>query len=295
MEFKSMLQKKMNFIEDKMELFLPEETGYQKIIFEAMNYSLKAGGKRLRPILLMEAYRISGGKGEEYLPYSMGMEMIHTYSLIHDDLPALDNDDLRRGKPTNHKVFGEAMAILAGDSLLNHAFETMLEHGCKSQNPDVAIKAIYEISKASGVNGMIGGQVVDILSEKERIPKEKLDFIHLNKTAAMIVACMRAGAILAKASEKELEALTTYGEKIGLAFQIVDDILDIEGSEEELGKKVGSDIMNEKSTCPSLIGMDESKKISKRLIDEAKNAIEIFGEEKIFLNSLADYIISRSK
>ncbi|MBC2576493.1 polyprenyl synthetase family protein [Peptostreptococcus canis] len=294
MDFKLELTKKINEFENKMKEYLPEETGYQKTIFQAMNYSLNAGGKRLRPILLMESYKICGGNDNNYFPYSVAIEMIHTYSLIHDDLPALDNDDLRRGKQTNHKVFGEAMAILAGDALLSHAFQIMLGAGMNTNYPDRALNATYEISKGAGIYGMIAGQVADVESEGKKIDKEKLDFIHINKTAAMIIACMRSGAILAGASEEKLNALTVYGKKIGLAFQIIDDILDIEGDEIIMGKKTGSDLENNKSTYPAILGMKESKKIAGELIKESKDALKVFNGDTEFLLSLADYIMSRS-
>lgn len=293
MDFKKELKERSIYIEEKMESYLPKEEGYQKTIFEAMNYSLRAGGKRLRPILLMEAYKICQGQGEDFVPYSVAMEMIHTYSLIHDDLPALDNDDLRRGKPTNHIVFGEAMAILAGDALLNTAYETMLNAAFKHSRPEISLRAAYEISRGAGIYGMIGGQVVDVESEDKKIDKDKLDYIHMNKTAAMIVGSVRAGAILAGIDEDRLESLTKYAENIGLAFQIVDDILDIEGDEKLLGKRVGSDLDNDKSTYPSLLGISESKKIVENLIEEAKISLEVFDSYAEFMNALADFIRDR--
>ena len=293
MDFKKELKERSIYIEDKIESYLPKEEGYQKTIFEAMNYSLRAGGKRLRPILLMEAYKLCQGQGEDFVPYSVAMEMIHTYSLIHDDLPALDNDDLRRGKPTNHIVFGEAMAILAGDALLNTAYETMLNAAFKHSRPEISLRAAYEISRGAGIYGMIGGQVVDVESEDKKIDKDKLDYIHMNKTAAMIVGSVRAGAILAGIDEDRLESLTKYAENIGLAFQIVDDILDIEGDEKLLGKRVGSDLDNDKSTYPSLLGFDASKKIVENLIEEAKTSLEVFASDAEFMNALADFIRER--
>lgn len=293
MDFKKELKERSIYIEDKIESYLPKEEGYQKTIFEAMNYSLRAGGKRLRPILLMEAYKLCQGQGEDFVPYSVAMEMIHTYSLIHDDLPALDNDDLRRGKPTNHIVFGEAMAILAGDALLNTAYETMLNATFKHPRPELSLRAAYEISRGAGIYGMIGGQVVDVESEDKKINKDKLDYIHMNKTAAMIVGSVRAGAILAGVDEDRLESLTKYAENIGLAFQIVDDILDIEGDEKLLGKRVGSDLDNDKSTYPSLLGIDASKKIVENLIEEAKTSLEVFASDAEFMNALADFIRER--
>lgn len=293
MSFKSSLKYRVDYIEKLLKEYMPEEKGYQKTIFEAMNYSLKAGGKRLRPILTLEACRIVGGNEEDVIPFAIAIEMIHTYSLIHDDLPALDNDDLRRGRPTNHKVYGDAMAILAGDGLLNYAFEIMLKSSIGKENPAKYLNAINEIAKSSGVYGMIGGQVVDIESEDKKIEMEKLDFIHLNKTAAIIVGCMRAGAIIGDATEKQLENITKYATNIGLSFQIADDILDITGDESKLGKKVGSDIDNNKSTYPSLIGLEKSKEIANDLINEAKTRISNIKGDTEFLNDLAEYIVAR--
>lgn len=293
MEFKQSLKEKSNYIESLLDEYKPKEDGYQTTIMEAMNYSLKAGGKRLRPILTLEACKIVGGNEEDAIPFAVAIEMIHTYSLIHDDLPALDNDDLRRGKPTNHKVFGEAMAVLAGDALLNYAFEVMLSNSINKENPQKYLKAINEIAKSVGIYGMIGGQVVDVESEDKSISKEKLDFIHLNKTAAIIIGCMRAGAIIGNADEEQLEKITKYGKNIGLSFQIVDDILDIIGDEAKLGKHVGSDIENNKSTYPSLLGLEKSKEIAKQLIYEAKDSIKDLSQNHSFLDGLANYIIDR--
>lgn len=293
MQFKKTLKEKSDYIEKLLKEYMPKEEGYQKTVIEAMNYSLSAGGKRLRPILTLEACRAVGGNEEDAIPFAMAIEMIHTYSLIHDDLPALDNDDLRRGRPTNHKVYGEAMAILAGDSLLNYAFEVMLKNSINKEDSNKYLKAINEIAKTSGVYGMIGGQVVDIESENITIEKEKLDFIHLNKTAAIMIGCMRAGAIVGGADKEKLEHISTYGKNIGLAFQIVDDILDIIGDESKLGKNVGSDIENNKSTYPSLLGLEKSKEIATDLINEAKHNIKGLCGDTDFLEGLADYIISR--
>lgn len=293
MNFKDELKSRVNNVEILLNEYMPKEEGYQKTIFEAMNYSLSAGGKRLRPILTLEACKLVGGNEKDAIPFAAAIEMIHTYSLIHDDLPALDNDDLRRGRKTNHKVYGEAMAILAGDGLLNYAYEIMLKESIGKDDSDKYLKAINEIAKASGIYGMIGGQVVDIESEGKSISMDKLDFIHMNKTAAIIIGCMRAGAIIGGASEIQLENITKYAKNIGLSFQIVDDILDVVGDEAKLGKKVGSDIDNEKSTYPSLIGLDKSKEIAKNLIEEAKLSISNIDKDSEFLNSLADYIVDR--
>ncbi|MGL5347410.1 MAG: polyprenyl synthetase family protein [Peptostreptococcaceae bacterium] len=293
MEFKNSLKQKASYIEEILKQYMPKEEGYQKTIMESMNYSLSAGGKRLRPILTLEACKIVGGNEANVIPFAAAIEMIHTYSLIHDDLPALDNDDLRRGRKTNHIVYGEDIAILAGDALLNYAFEIMLSTSIGKENPAKYLKAINEIAKTSGIYGMIGGQVVDVESENKEISKEKLDYIHNNKTAAIIIGCMRAGAIIGDASEEQLENITKYAKNIGLSFQIVDDILDIVGDESKLGKKVGSDLENHKSTYPSLIGLEKSKEIAAELIEEAKLSIKSVENNAQFLCGLADYIIDR--
>lgn len=293
MEFKNSLKIKSDYIEELLKKYMPKEDGYQSTIMESMNYSLKSGGKRLRPILTLEACKIVGGNEEDAIPFAMAIEMIHTYSLIHDDLPSLDNDDLRRGKPTNHKVYGEAMAILAGDGLLNYAYEIMLSSSLNKDNPEKYLRAIGEIAKSAGIYGMIGGQVVDVESENTLIPKEKLDYIHLNKTAAIMVGCMRAGAIVGNANEEQLEKVTKYAKNIGLSFQIVDDILDIIGDESKLGKHVGSDIENNKSTYPSLIGLEKSKEVATQLINEARENIKTLNGDYNFLDGLANYIIDR--
>ncbi|CEO26913.1 polyprenyl synthetase family protein [Paraclostridium sordellii] len=293
MNFNCELKNRVNKIEQILNEYMPKEEGYQKKIFESMNYSLKAGGKRLRPILTLEACKIVGGEEEDAIAFAVAIEMIHTYSLIHDDLPALDNDDLRRGRKTNHKVYGEAMAILAGDGLLNYAYEIMLKESIGKNDSEKYLKAINEIAKSAGIYGMIGGQVVDIESEGKKIDMDKLDFIHMNKTAAIIIGCMRAGAIIGNATDKQLEDITKYAKNIGLSFQIVDDILDIVGDEAKLGKNVGSDIDNEKSTYPSLIGLEKSKEVANQLIKEAKASINQISKDNAFLNGLAEYIVDR--
>lgn len=293
MNFNCELKDRVNKIEQLLNEYMPKEEGYQKKVFESMNYSLKAGGKRLRPILTLEACKIVGGEEKDAIAFAVAIEMIHTYSLIHDDLPALDNDDLRRGRKTNHKVYGEAMAILAGDGLLNYAYEIMLKESIGKNDSEKYLKAINEIAKAAGIYGMIGGQVVDIESEGKKIDMDKLDFIHMNKTAAIIIGCMRAGAIIGNATDKQLEDITKYAKNIGLSFQIVDDILDIVGDEAKLGKNVGSDIDNEKSTYPSLIGLEKSKEVANQLIKEAKASISQISKDNAFLNGLAEYIVDR--
>jgi geranylgeranyl diphosphate synthase type II len=292
-EFKVVLKEKTSYVEELLNKYMPKEEGYQKTIMEAMNYSLSAGGKRLRPILTLEACKIVGGNEKDAIPFAVAIEMIHTYSLIHDDLPALDNDDLRRGRKTNHIVYGENMAILAGDALLNYAFEIMLSNSLGKKDPEKYLRAINEIAKSAGIYGMIGGQVVDVQSEDQQISKDKLDYIHNNKTAAIMIGCMRAGAIIGNASEEHLDEITRYAKNIGLSFQIVDDILDIVGDESKLGKKVGSDIENNKSTYPSLLGLEKSKEIANQLINEAKESINKLSDDVEFLNGLAEYIIAR--
>lgn len=291
MDFKSQLLQRKTIIDDNICDCFKDKNGLQRTVVEAMEYSIKAGGKRLRPVLLLEVCEMLGGNANDAMPFALAIEMIHTYSLIHDDLPAMDNDDYRRGKPTNHKVYGEGIAVLAGDGLLNLAFETMIER--IEQNPhllDRGIKAMKIISNASGINGMIGGQVVDLECEGKKIDATTLDFIHHHKTSVMIEAAINAGAILGGATENQYKELQKYGRCIGLAFQIVDDILDVIGDEEKLGKKVGSDLDNEKSTYPSLYGIEESKEIASRLIENSLKSLEIFDEKAEFLRSLAKYL-----
>jgi geranylgeranyl diphosphate synthase type II len=265
------------------------------ILYDAVKYSLFAGGKRIRPILTIASYEACGGDPHDVIPQASAVELIHTYSLIHDDLPAMDNDELRRGKPTNHKVFGEAMAILAGDALLTEAFHMMTgtTFQGKKFRPSYLVKATREIALAAGARGMVGGQAQDILSEDAKPELQTLNFIHLHKTAALIRASVRIGALLAGITKKRLKSLTTYGENIGLAFQIVDDILDIEGVTEELGKSAGSDIKKKKMTYPSLIGIDESKKRAQELVEGGIKAIRNFSSEADPLREIAHYLIKR--
>ena len=280
-------------VDQSLKAYFNKDREYNKVLYDSMAYSINVGGKRIRPILMLLSYYIYKSDYKKILTPAMAIEMIHTYSLIHDDLPCMDNDDLRRGRPTNHKVYGEAMGILAGDALLNYAFEVMLAGSINKENPEKYLKAINEIAKGAGIYGMIGGQVVDVESENKQIEKEKLDYIHMNKTAAMMVGCMRAGATIGGANSEQMEEITKYAKNIGLSFQIVDDILDIVGDEAKLGKKVGSDIENHKSTYPSLLGLDKSKEIAHNLIDEAKKSIEKLSDDVDFLKGLAEYIIDR--
>jgi geranylgeranyl diphosphate synthase type II len=266
-----------------------------KTLNDSVVYSLSAGGKRIRPILCLAAYEACGGNAEDIVPYASTLEMIHTYSLIHDDLPAMDNDDLRRGKPTNHKVFGEGMAILAGDALLTEAFYLLSSDSQSSIRipQSAALKVIHEIARASGIHGMVGGQAQDLLSEDAEPDAETLTFVHNHKTAALINASVRTGGILAGCGEDALYRLTKYGANIGLAFQVVDDILDVEGETEVIGKPKGSDEKKKKMTYPKLYGLDKSKQKAKELIDNSIDALSSFDEKAEPLRAIARYLLER--
>jgi geranylgeranyl diphosphate synthase type II len=291
------------YLKDKKELIESFLNSYYsfpltpKILKDSIVYSLTAGGKRIRPILCIASYDacLKNEKADfDIVPYASAFEFIHTYSLIHDDLPAMDNDDLRRGKPTNHKVFGEGIAILAGDGLLTEAFYLLTNNAhCDSISKDAVFKVIREIAMAAGIHGMVGGQAQDLLSEDSEPDKETLSFIHLHKTAALITASIRSGAILAGCSDEELKSLTRYGENIGLTFQIIDDILDLEGSTEEIGKPKGSDERKKKMTYPRLYGLDASKKIAKDLVKDAIEALKSFDNKADPLRAIATYMIDR--
>lgn len=257
---------------------------------ESMEYSLMAGGKRLRPILLMAAADAAGAKGEDFLASACAIEMIHTYSLIHDDLPAMDNDDYRRGKLTNHKIYGAGIATLAGDALLTLAFEVMTR---EDVSPEIKLAVIQEMSAAAGPQGMVGGQAVDLESEGKHIPLEKLREMHLGKTGALFKAAIRSGAILARADEKTLAALTDYALAFGLAFQITDDILDVVGDEATIGKPVGSDERNNKSTYVTLTSLEEARRLAREAVDDGLKAIAPLGDKAKFLGALLEYLISR--
>jgi len=261
-----------------------------KNLAEAMEYALTAGGKRVRPILAIASYEAAGGSSESILPVASSIELIHTYSLVHDDLPAMDDDDLRRNKPTTHKVYGEAEAILAGDALLTDAFNIISE---ADATPELLLKVIIELSYGSGPNGMVGGQSVDILLEGKKASKEQLLYIHAHKTAALIRASIRIGAIMANASPAKLEALTEYGDKIGLAFQVTDDILDVTGTTEEIGKPAGSDDARGKNTYPSIFGLEEAQSIAEKLVNDSLNALKVFGKGAEPLEESAKYILAR--
>ena len=283
---------KRALLESELERELNLDNALDKTLAESMRYSLMAGGKRLRPILLMEAAEAVGGRGEDYIHAACALEMIHTYSLIHDDLPAMDNDDYRRGKLTNHKVYGAGIATLAGDALLTLAFEVILRQKADSET---LCRVIREISQAAGPDGMVGGQAIDMESEGKSITMDELRKMHMGKTGALFRAAIRSGAILAGAGETELNALTRYAEAFGLAFQITDDILDVIGDENEIGKPVGSDERNHKSTYVTLTSLEKARQLAKDAVDEAVLALEPFGDKAWFLKELVEFLISRKK
>lgn len=297
-QFMEELQQKVEHINDVLEKFLPAEEGQQRIIFEAMNYSVRAGGKRLRPILMEETYHMFGGSSAVIEPFMAAIEMIHTYSLVHDDLPAMDNDEYRRGKKTTHAVYGEAMGILAGDALLNLAYET----AAKAFDMEVAdtrvARAFVVLAKKAGVYGMVGGQVVDVESEKSddcSITREKLDFIYRLKTGALIESSMMIGAILAGASSDEVSRVEQIAAKLGLAFQIQDDVLDVTSTLEVLGKPVGSDEKNNKATYVTFEGLDKAVSDVERISKEAEEQLDDLGYDDAFLKELFEYLIHREK
>ena len=288
------LTERRRAVDDALERYMPAATAYPPVIHAAMRYSVFAGGKRLRPVLVIAGAEAVGGQMADVMPTACCFELIHTYSLIHDDLPAMDDDDYRRGRLTSHKVFGEAMAILAGDALLTHAFGLVaVNFGLGKAAPEVFPRVLGEITRAAGPDGMVGGQVVDVQSEGQVVPPETLDYIHTRKTAALIRGALRSGALLAGASESQLAALTTYGDRIGLTFQIVDDILDVEGSLEILGKTAGSDQRKQKITYPGIHGLDASKARAAVLTREAHVALVPLGPAALPLRALADFILSR--
>lgn len=296
MNFKIEYETKVKETEKILTRYLPEKRGYQKIITEAMEYSLMAGGKRIRPVLMMESFRLFEGKGKSIEPFMAAMEMIHTYSLVHDDLPAMDNDDYRRGRKTTHMVYGEDIGILTGDALLNYAFET----ACTAfdMEPENSLRighALRVLSVKSGIYGMIGGQVVDVKESGHEISGEVLDFIYRLKTGALIEASVMTGAILAGASDSEVEKLERVAGKIGLAFQIQDDILDVTGTEEVLGKPIHSDEKNEKMTYVSWKGLEASREETERLTREAVCELKELGRDSMFMEQLFTWLVCREK
>ena len=290
MDMKKRWEERRALVEKQLVTEIDEEHALDATLAASMKYSLMAGGKRLRPILLMAAADAVGADGTQFLHSACAIEMIHTYSLIHDDLPAMDNDDYRRGKPTNHKVYGAGMATLAGDALLTLAFEVMLRETVSAEKK---LAVVREMSVGAGPNGMVGGQAIDLESEGKRIPMELLRKMHMGKTGALFRAAIRSGAILADAPEEKLAALTAYAEAFGLAFQITDDILDVVGDEKVIGKPVGSDIRNEKSTYVTLTSLDEAKKLADDAVRKGEEALRGFGAEADFLRDLLAYLVKR--
>ena len=295
MEFKVQLKKYQEQVNNELEKYLRKKDVPEKVLNNSMEYSLMAGGKRLRPILVIATYEIFGKNINKCIPYAVAIEMVHNFSLIHDDLPGIDNDDFRHGKPTNHKKFNEATAILAGDGLLNQAYIVISEDLIKSESEELKnkLKVFNEFSTA--VDRMIAGEYIDTEYEGKQITDEYLEYIHKNKTGALLKLCVRMGAILANANEKDLEKLTKYAEKIGLAFQIKDDILSEEGNEEILGKPVGNDKELEKCTYVSKYGLQGAKKILEEITKEAIEELKEYGDKAEFLRKLALYIKDRNK
>ena len=295
MDFKVQLKKYQEQVNNELEKYSGKKDVPEKILNNSMEYSLMAGGKRLRPILVIATYEIFGKNINKCIPYAVAIEMVHNFSLIHDDLPGIDNDDFRHGKPTNHKKFNEATAILAGDGLLNQAYIVISEDLIKSESEELKnkLKVFNEFSTA--VDRMIAGEYIDTEYEGKQITDEYLEYIHKNKTGALLKLCVRMGAILANANEKDLEKLTKYAEKIGLAFQIKDDILSEEGNEEILGKPVGNDKELEKCTCVSKYGLQGAKKILEEITKEAIEELKEYGDRAEFLRELALYIKDRNK
>ena len=295
MNFNKELEQKKKEIECLIAGYLPKEEGFAKELARAMNYSMEAGGKRLRPILMAETYRMLGGESKVIEPFLAAMEMIHTSSLIHDDLPAIDNDEYRRGKKTTHAVYGEAVGVLSGDALLNYAYETACRAFFLEPDNQRIGQALLVLSRKTGIYGMLGGQSVDVTNEGKPISKEMLDYIYENKTSALIEASMMVGGILAGASQDEVDRIETIGNRVGLAFQIRDDILDITSTMEELGKPVFSDEKNHKVTYVTLRGLEQATGDVEMISEEAVSLLEEFPQKNEFLQELVRYLVNRKK
>jgi geranylgeranyl diphosphate synthase type II len=295
MDLKAYLKEQCARVDEALDGFLPKETELPYSLHKAMRYSVFAGGKRVRPILLLASCQTVGGNTKLAIPAACAMEMIHTYSLIHDDLPAMDDDDFRRGNPTNHKVFGEAVAILAGDALLTEAFKLVSDPRYAAEcSPPGLLAIIHEIATCAGSYGMVGGQVVDMESEGcNDIDLATVQYIHTHKTGALIKASVVAGALIGGASGQLLAAITRYGEAVGLAFQIADDILDIEGTTDEIGKDAGSDVARGKATYPAVMGLAAAREEAQAMLDEAIRALELLGPEADSLREIARYVVQR--
>ena len=292
-DLKAYLKARIALVDEALERVLPPDAVQPPSLHRAMRYSVQAGGKRLRPVLVIGGAEAVGGTAEQVIETACALELIHTYSLIHDDLPAMDNDDYRRGRLTNHKVFGEAIAILAGDALLTLAFKLIALNGARTGDARVIASLVTDIADAAGTDGMVGGQVVDIESEGKSVSAETLDYIHTHKTAALIRASLCAGALIAGATPAQRAAIGACGEALGLAFQIVDDILDVEGSTEELGKTAGKDAQQQKATYPAYHGLEASRAKARMLIEQAKRALDPLGERAEAIRALADFIFER--
>lgn len=293
--FQDELKRRTDEIEEMFRSFLPAEEGFARTMAQAMNYSMLAGGKRLRPMLIQETYRLFGGTEKVAEPFMAGMEMIHTHSLIHDDLPALDNDDYRRGRLTTHKVYGEAMGVLSGVALLNYAYETMLQAFSLTEDQDRVICALKVMAEKTGIHGMLGGQSVDVENDGKPLEKEMLDYIYRNKTSALIEASMMTGAILAGADEQQVAVVEEAAGNIGLAFQIQDDILDVTSTDEELGKPVHSDEKNNKVTYVTLFGIEEASRQVELLSEKAIKLLKSLNKNNEFLYLLIEKLINRRK
>lgn len=293
MNFQDELAKRMEETEKVIRSFLPAEAGFAGTMAQAMNYSMLAGGKRLRPMLIRETYRLFDGKEEVVKPFMAGMEMIHTHSLIHDDLPALDDDDYRRGRLTTHKVYGEAMGVLSGVALLNYAYETMFQAFALTKEQDRVIHALRVVSQKTGIHGMLGGQSVDVENDGKPLEKEMLDYIYRNKTSALIEASMMTGAILAGANEQEVSAVEKAAGNIGLAFQIQDDILDVTSTVEELGKNINSDAENEKTTYVTLMGVEAAREEADRYYRRALAQLDALPLDAAPVRELFDQLMKR--
>ena len=294
MDLKKYLERRRRQVDEALERWVVGEEEFPPQVHKAMRYSLFAGGKRLRPILTLSAAEAVGGKAREALPVACALELIHTYSLIHDDLPAMDDDDLRRGRPTSHKVFGEAVAILAGDALLTEAFRLMARPDLMKNLPSRRrLAAIHAVALSAGSQGMVGGQVMDMASEGEEIKPEILEYIHSRKTGALIGAAAAVGAVIGGGSPREVRALEEYGRKVGLAFQIMDDLLDVQGEETQMGKAVGKDRAKGKATYPALFGIEDSRRKAEGLVREAVTHLDPFNQRANPLREIARYILQR--
>ena len=295
-EFKLRQEEKIRAIESILTFYLPPKSGYQELIMDAMEYSVMAGGKRLRPMMMNEVYHLFGGKDREIEPFMAAIEMIHTYSLVHDDLPAMDNDEYRRGRKTTHVVYGEDMGILAGDALLNFAFETAIKaFDMKGAHQDRIAKALQVLANKAGIYGMIGGQVIDVKESGNVLPLQMLDEINRLKTAALIECAMMCGAILAGACDDHIAVVEQIAGKVGMAFQIQDDILDVTSTTEVLGKPVHSDEKNDKNTYVAILGIEKCKEIVSRLSKEAEDMLRTLPGENLYLNDLLLSLINREK